>query len=212
MQSQVAPGQSIDAIINGEVNYCDAVPTNGHTCTDATKQNESEESFLPRWLTQDSCTVKSGRRGGLEVALSDGQVFRGVFAVNLFPATNPNDYISLRVWNRDGSEQEVGILRQLDHWPQDAQTLVREALSRRYYLQTITGIDQIRLEMGHLSITARTDHGPRRFTMRWSQSHVQDFGERGKVLLDLDDNRYLVPDVEALPPRERDLFQRYVYW
>ena len=89
---------------------------------------------------------------------------------------------------------------------------LREALSRRYYLQTITGIDQIRLEMGHLSIAARTDHGPRRFTMRWSQSHVQDFGERGKVLLDLDDNRYLVPDVEALSPRERDLFQRYVYW
>jgi ATP-binding cassette, subfamily B, bacterial len=48
--------------------------------------------------------------------------------------------------------------------------------------------------------------------MRWSQSHVQDFGERGKVLLDLDDNRFLVPDVETLPPRERDLFQRYVYW
>ena len=62
------------------------------------------------------------------------------------------------------------------------------------------------------AIAAHTDHGLRQFTMRWSQSHVQDFGERGKVLLDLDDNRYLVPDVEALPPRERDLFQRYVYW
>ena len=79
-------------------------------------------------------------------------------------------------------------------------------------LQTITGVDEIRLELGHLTLAVRTDHGPRRFTMRWSQSQVQDFGERGKVLLDLDDNRFLVPDVEALPPRERDLFQRYVYW
>jgi ABC-type transport system involved in Fe-S cluster assembly fused permease/ATPase subunit len=212
LQSQVTPGQSIDAIINGEVNHSETAPMNGHVGTDAVKQDESEASFLPRWLIQDSCTIASGRRGELEVRLPAGQIFRGVFAVNLFPATNPNDYISLRVWNRDGSEQEVGILRQLDDWPQEAQSLVREALSRRYYLQTITGIDQIRLEMGHLSIAARTDHGPRRFTMRWSQSHVQDFGERGKVLLDLDDNRYLVPDVEALPLRERDLFQRYVYW
>jgi hypothetical protein len=48
--------------------------------------------------------------------------------------------------------------------------------------------------------------------MRWAQSQVQDFGDRGKVLQDLDDNRYLVPDVSALPPSERDLFQRFVYW
>jgi hypothetical protein len=85
-------------------------------------------------------------------------------------------------------------------------------LGRRYYLLTVTGIDQIRLELGHLAIAARTENGPRNFTMRWSQSQVQDFGERGKVLLDVDDNRFLVPDVEALPPRERDLFQRFVYW
>jgi len=45
-----------------------------------------------------------------------------------------------------------------------------------------------------------------------SQSHVQDFGESGKILRDLDYNRFLVPDVEALPPKEQDLFLRYVYW
>jgi ATP-binding cassette subfamily B protein len=137
---------------------------------------------------------------------------RGVFAVNLFPATDADDYISLRVWNRDGGEEEIGILRHLNDWPTEAQSLVRAALERRYYLQTVTGIDEMRVELGHLSLGVRTAHGPRRFTMRWSQSQVQDFGDRGKVLLDLDDNRYLVPDVEALPPRERDLFQRYVYW
>jgi hypothetical protein len=32
------------------------------------------------------------------------------------------------------------------------------------------------------------------------------------MLLDLDDNRFLVPDVQALPANERELFQRYVYW
>ena len=48
--------------------------------------------------------------------------------------------------------------------------------------------------------------------MRWTQSQVQDFGARGKVLLDVEDNRFLVSDVEALPPRERELMQRFVYW
>jgi ABC-type transport system involved in Fe-S cluster assembly fused permease/ATPase subunit len=173
----------------------------------------SESPCLPpRWLTSSDATIQVNGRGAFEVRINGGNVHRGVFAVNLFPATNPDDYISLRVWDRDGGEREIGILRHLDEWPADAQSLVRAALARRYWLQTITGVDEIRLELGHLTLAVRTDHGPRRFTMRWSQSQVQDFGERGKVLLDLDDNRYLVPDVEALPSRERDLFQRYVYW
>jgi hypothetical protein len=148
----------------------------------------------------------------MELAFMDGPIHRGVFAVNLFPATNPGDYISLRIWNRDGDEQELGILRRLDQWPAEAQSLVKAALDRRYYLQTIDGLDDLRLELGHLTLHVRTPHGPRRFTMRWSQSQVQDFGDRGKILVDLDDNRFLVPDVEALPPKERELFQRFVYW
>ena len=151
----------------------------------------------------------------MEVELAQpagGENYRGVFAVNLFPATDPDDYISLRVWNRDGTEREVGILRRLSDWPAKSQALVRRALERRYYLQRITGIDQIKLEPGHLTLAVQTNSGPRRFMMRWSQSMVQDFGDRGKILLDLDDNRFLVPDVEALPRRERELFQRYIYW
>jgi hypothetical protein len=48
--------------------------------------------------------------------------------------------------------------------------------------------------------------------MQWSQSRVQDFGERGRILLDLDDNRYLIPNVDALPTRQRELLQRFIYW
>ena len=70
----------------------------------------------------------------------------------------------------------------------------------------------IKLEYGYLLFEVQTDHGPAQFTMRWTQSQVQDFAARGKVLLDVEDNRFLVPDVDELPQRERDLFQRYVYW
>jgi ATP-binding cassette subfamily B protein len=169
-------------------------------------------SMSPHWLMPGDIIIRSAIRGGVEVKLRSADVRRGVFAVNLFPATEPDDYISLRVWDREGNEQEIGILRHLDDWPMEAQILVRAALERRYWLQTITGVDNIELELGHLTLSVRTLHGLRKFTMRWSQSQVQDFGELGKVLLDLDDNRYLVPNVEALPPKEQELFLRYVYW
>ncbi len=32
------------------------------------------------------------------------------------------------------------------------------------------------------------------------------------MLLDVDENRYLIPDVTALPESDRSLFERHVYW
>jgi ATP-binding cassette subfamily B protein len=183
--------------------------------------NVARSSVL-RWLEPGDCEIRGATHGGVEVELAErvvnqydnrpNNIYRGVFAVNLFPATNPHDYISLRIWDREGHEQEIGILRRLNDWSMEAQIMVRAALERRYWLQTVTGVDAIKIELGHLTLNVRTLHGPRQFTMRWSQAQVQDFGETGKVLLDLDDNRFLVPDVEALPPKEQDLFLRYVYW
>jgi hypothetical protein len=150
--------------------------------------------------------------GVLEATMPDGAVHRGVFAVRCFPASRPDDFISLRVWDKEGHERELGIVRDLGQWPEDQQTRIRVALSRRYYLRKIAHIDDIKLEYGHLIFDVKVDQAPTRFTMRWNQSQAQEFGERGKVLLDVDDNRFLIPDVERLPPRERELLQRYVYW
>ena len=202
LQTQVSAKTSVDA----------AFERAKEAKTTSDESGDSAGAFLPVWLTAADAQICPGARETMTVVLANDQVHRGVFAVNLFPATNPGDYVSLRTWTRDGEEQEIGILRHLDQWPTEAQELVRAALDRRYFLQTIEGVDSIRLELGHLHCEVRTPHGPRRFTMRWSQSQVQDFGDRGKMLLDLDDNRFLVPDVQTLPPKERDLFQRFVYW
>jgi ABC-type multidrug transport system fused ATPase/permease subunit len=216
---------SHDELIANDGQYANLVRIQGDSrSTDelAVVPTNVARSSVLRWLEPGDCEIRGATHGGVEVELSDrvvheydnqpNNIYRGVFAVNLFPATNPNDYVSLRIWDREGHEQEIGILRRLNDWPMDAQIMVRAALERRYWLQTVTGVDNIKMEMGHLTLNVRTLHGPRKFTMRWSQAQVQDFGETGKVLLDLDDNRYLVPDVDALPPKEQDLFLRYVYW
>jgi ATP-binding cassette, subfamily B, bacterial len=90
--------------------------------------------------------------------------------------------------------------------------LLRGALARRYFLRRITAIEEIKLEYGHLLFRVSTKQGSAEFTMRWTQSNAQDFGSRGKVLLDLEDNRFLVADIDELATRERELFQRFVYW
>jgi hypothetical protein len=32
------------------------------------------------------------------------------------------------------------------------------------------------------------------------------------MLLDVDENRYVIEDLEALPRRQQVLFRRYIYW
>jgi hypothetical protein len=146
------------------------------------------------------------------VELSDGTVHRGVCAVQSFPASEPSDFISLSDCDRDGNEHELGIIRSLVHWPVEAQKLIRVALDRRSFQRRIESVRSIKSRHGCLEFEVECDHGPVQFSMQWSQSRVQDFGDRGRILLDLEDNRYLIPDVDALPRRQRELLQRFIYW
>jgi len=173
---------------------------------------EDDADFSPHWIEPGSCELREGPLASLELVQADGSVIRSIFAVQCLPASQPDDFISLRTWDRDGQDRELGILRDLNAWSARSQALVREALGRRYFLRRITGIDEIKLECGYLLFAVRTHQGAARFMMRWTQSQVQDFGARGKVLLDVEDNRFLVTDVDLLVPRERELMQRYVYW
>jgi ATP-binding cassette subfamily B protein len=205
IQTQIARKTQLEAALNGASGDVQDEP-------DGEPGASGEPDFAPRFLEPDAALLRAGPYDALEVELAAGAVHRGVFAIRCFPATWPDDFISLRSWDREGHECEIGIVRNLDRWSAHSQALLRGALARRYLLRRITAIDDIKLEHGYLVFDVQTEQGPTRFTMRWTQSQVQDFGARGKVLSDLEDNRFLVSDVEELPPRQRDLLQRYIYW
>ncbi|RPI77770.1 MAG: DUF1854 domain-containing protein, partial [Planctomycetaceae bacterium] len=206
IQTQFARDNQIETLLDtaAETVPEDAVPESTTV--------EDEVIVAPRWLTPGSAMFRAGPHDSLELELHDGTIHRGVCALHCFPATDSNDFISLSVCDRDGKEREVGILRSLPDWPEAAQKLIHAALDRRYHQRQITEIHRITLRHGCLDFSVETDQGRAEFTMRWTQSQVQEFGDRGKVLLDLEDNRFLIPDVAALAPRQRELFQRFVYW
>jgi ATP-binding cassette subfamily B protein len=205
IQTQFARDQNFQAAVDTAVEAPDEA-------TPDPVDDPSTADFAPVWLEPGMITLCQGRHGELNVEFPDGSVQRGVTALSCFPATQPESYISLRACDRDGHEQELGILRHLRHWPQECQTLVRYALGRNYFLHRITGIDAMHLSEELLTLKIRTDEGPAEFTMPWNESQVQDFGPHGKLLRDTDDNRYLLPDVNELQPNERMLFERYIYW
>jgi len=166
----------------------------------------------PRWLTPELARVHIGSHGALHVTIRDERIYGGVYAMCCFPVRYPREYISLRYLDHEKREVEVGLIRRLSDWPTDAQRLISESLAKRYFIHTIRSIHSIEVFSSYLSFSVDTDLGPVQFIMRWQGDRAQDYGMSGKMLLDTDENRYLIPDVQQLPENERRLFQRYIYW
>ncbi|HEY1065824.1 MAG TPA: DUF1854 domain-containing protein, partial [Pirellulales bacterium] len=92
-------------------------------------------------------------------------------------------------------------------WPAEAQTLLREALEKRYVLHVVRSLDELYFRKGFLRCAVTTDHGPLSFLMPASREGMKPFGKSGRLLVDVDDNHYLIPDLDALPATQRWLLQ-----
>lgn len=169
-------------------------------------------SHQPRWLDPEFCFIHLGNLRSLHLSVRDDDIYRGLFAVRCLPVHHPFRYISLRCFDEDKHEVEVILIRDLSQWPEQAQELIRQSLRKRYFVHTITSIKDIRTYNGYLNFIVDTDMGRMDFMLRWQHDRAHDYGVRGNMLLDTEDNRYLIPDVVELAPRQRNLFQRHIYW
>jgi hypothetical protein len=165
-----------------------------------------------RYLTPDMCRVHLGSLGALHVTVLNERIYGGVYAAYAFPVAHPGEFISLIQTGSDRTEVEVGVIRRLSDFPEDQAQLIRKALQRRYFLHTIHRINQIGWKHGMLRLDVETDKGGIEFLMHWKQDRAVDYGGRGKVLIDVSENQYVIPDMQKLTARERQDFTRYIYW
>jgi len=230
IQTQVTPDATVDGLVLAESQAraqsveVESASRRGRSGTEASARDRWEAwqataeegipdaaSFAPRWLQPGSTRFLVDEHGSLKVS-AENEIHEGVFALRALPATYPDQFISICYADADGQDHEVGMVRDLGEWPATVRHLLRQALARRYFIRRITAVEKIDCEHGLLTLRVQTEHGPAQFTMRNSHNHAQDFGETGKLLLDVDDNRFLVEDVDALPPRQQALFRRFIYW
>ncbi|HEX7010425.1 MAG TPA: DUF1854 domain-containing protein, partial [Phycisphaeraceae bacterium] len=170
------------------------------------------DGYQPRWLTPQIASIHLGNLGALHVTILNEGIYHGIQAARCLPVQQPNRLISLRYLNSEDREQEIGLIRDLADWPPQQQRLIQEALLKRYFVHTVRRVLTIRRLQQYLEVDLDTDLGPRQFIMRYSSEAAQDYGRGGKILLDVEGNLYLVPQVAELPPSDRRLFERYIYW
>lgn len=165
-----------------------------------------------RRLTPENTTVFEGTFSLLHCAVKGDDLYRGVYAVMLFPISYPERYISLRYTDEEDRPREVGVIEDLNAFPPEAQRLVRASLRKHYFEKTILRVHDVHCEFGQLFFDVETPDGREQFVMPWRYDRAEDFGEKGKVLFDALDNRYVITDVNALPPADRRRFTSYIYW
>jgi ATP-binding cassette subfamily B protein len=166
----------------------------------------------PRWLKPSFTDIRVDERNAVTVDIVGDRTYQGVFALRCMPVRFPNNFISLRWIIEDNREQEIGIIKDLSEWPEAPRNIIQESLQRRYLIHTISAIDEISQEHGYLKLKVQTTAGARDFIMKWASETAQDYGPQGKVLVDVEENRYVIPDTTKLPFPGRSDFERYIYW
>ncbi len=165
-----------------------------------------------RWLTPETSQIFQGTYSLLHCAVKDDTLYRGVFAVMMFPISFPERFISLRYTDREDKVQEIGVIENLRDFPPEAQRLIRASLAKQTHEKVIKQIYEVKEEFGLLFFYVQTDEGWERFVMPWRGDRAEDYSDQGKLLLDAYDNRYIIPDVEALPLADQKRLTYYIYW
>ena len=165
-----------------------------------------------RRIVPGNCQIFEGTFSLLHCTVLNDQIYRGVFASLAFPVSHPDKFICLRYHDSDGKNKPIGLIEDLSVFDEASQALIRESLRKHYYEQRIERIIKVQFKFGLLFFDVQTGRGPGEFTMHWQYDRAQDYGEHGKVLLDTFENRFVIPDLRTLPPRDRVRFQRFIYW
>lgn len=173
--------------------------------TDATvqeKNSEKEEKELSdaakiRYLTATNCVFV--KTAGQMLSLTvDGEEHPVVYLHCSFPHTNRTVYISARTVEN----KEVGMIKSLDDFPQDTVKLLEEQIRIRYFAPEITKVVKIREEFGYSYWETETNSGFCRFTVRSGGGNVKLVTQNRLLISDVDGNRFVIPDLDALPDKE----------
>ncbi len=150
-------------------------------------------------ITRDNAIFQ--RTEGGFVSLDYGERHYPRVAVHrCFPFSDPSRYISIREPDNDG--REIGLILDLKDLSEETQSILEEQMALRYFTPHILQIRDIKEEYGYSYWEVVTDKGACRFTVRMGAGSVYPIGPNRYLVNDLDGNRFEIPDLYRLTPRE----------
>ncbi len=170
-----------------------------------TFEKEAEEMTAMHVITKNDKFERTG--GGFVDLTYNGVKYERVKVVRLFPFTDADKYISIRE-NTDKAK-EIGIIEDLEAFDEETKEILREQLRLNYFTPVIQKIMSIKDEYGYAYFHVMTDKGECNFAINMASNAVTKLSDSRLIIMDLDENRFEIRDVNALTQKERrklDLF------
>ncbi len=169
----------------------------------AGKERTLAEISVTVWLTPEDATFFS--KNGFLYLNYDGTEQR-VFLCRQFPFELLWEFIS--VLNED--QNEIGIIRNVSDFENEARELLITELTRRYYTPTIQKIVSVKERYGFSYWKVITESGEVGFTLHDTYRSIIHAGEHRLFFFDVDGNRFEIPDTLALDRKSYKKIELYL--
>lgn len=135
----------------------------------------------------------------LRLTVAEEKSYLTVKPVWAAPLSHPEAYLALL----NGKGEEIVMVADPGHLPEDSLAAVQRELRQRYLTATVASILQARQEYGATYWTVRTDRGEREFVTQNLQENAQWHSPTHLLLIDVDGNRFEIPNLDALDLKSR---------
>jgi hypothetical protein len=103
----------------------------------------------------------------------------------------------------DAKNKEVCLVEDPSALDPESYFLVLDELERHYRLPVIRRINSVRNEYRTMFWDVETDRGHRDFVMKWASDTILWLSATELILVDVDSNRFRIPDLNQLDRRSR---------
>jgi len=172
---------------------------------------EAHESFDLVFL--DPKTIRFEYEGNnLTLTDSDGRHYPLVTLRRCYPLSASETFILVRLPDdEDQPGRELGILKDCRELQPESYQAVRQELRLHYLVPVIQRVHHIREEFGFLYWSVDTDRGAKEFIMRDSIiSSTRRMSPTHWLLIDINQTRYEIRDLEALDHRSQEMVKKYL--
>ena len=143
-----------------------------------------------------------GPGGEMRVEIAEDRCLLRGKAVWAFPLS-----LKLYVSILDAKDKEFCLIENPAELDDESRGILFEALDAYYRVYRIRGVREYRNEWRTSFWTVETDHGVREFVMRWELDSVLLLSNNEILIIDIDGNRFHIPDVEALDDNSKQIFE-----
>ena len=155
------------------------------------------------WLTSKNATFYM-ENGFLH--LTYDQKNSRVTVCRVFPFELEWEFLS--VMNEE--QYEVGLIRRIEDFSGEERALLEQEIKRRYFSPVIEAILKVKEKYGFSYWTVRTAQGEVTFTLRDTYRSILHAGERRLIFLDVNGNRFEIPDVQKLDRKSYKKIELYL--